>query len=1017
MTMQRSAPVSSRRNFLSVLSWFVIAVGVAVFSAPAMAAQTGNIEGTVTDVNGVPIADVVIEAKGDVLPQARTTRSGPNGKYRFRLLPPGNYSLDFTFPDGNSVTRTTLVLLEQTAQINVAAGGEPIEEIVTTGTAMVADVGQGALKDAINAETVEALPVGQNYRDLMKLIPGVQYSELGVRGPSAGGSGADNVYQFDGVDVSLPLFGNLSSEPSTHDIAQVSIVRGGAKAIGFNRSGGFLMNTISKSGKNEFFGELKYELESKGMRSDFKKTGNPQSFDEDRSWLTVGVGGPIVQDRLLFYASYYGPRSTRSNTENLYGPVPDFEENRDEYFGKLTFAPTDNILIDASFRTSEREEINSGVGAFTQASAADVNIGNQDIAVIEGSWIISDESSLSFRYTDWENETGQDPVTFLNFPTALGDSIDINNLDQMGLFRVPLPQSPPVDATPEELARYDYYNNVFIPPLINEYGYLDNGVPTGGGLVGSGGIINSQDFFRESFEVAFDHLVYTDNATHDLHFGIQYMEVSELLLRVSNGWGTISAIGGLEEAFESDTPVFYRAAVRQQGLISGSDSVSPPIDSVTKMYNIEINDTIEIGDWTYNIGFLISQDTLYGQGLRKNPNNLSGFELAIGERYEMHKFDWDEMIQPRVGVTWNYSDSASAFINYARYHPTASSLSRAAAWDRNFADRIMDVNFDIDGNFIDAEPQSGSGGKLWEAGVKPRSIDEVLVGWTKDVSGDLTVRAHARYRKGDHFLEDVPNDIYLHGSPPANYAREEVIPGYADMLADLGGGSIRSFVIDELDGAFTKYYEASVEADWTRDKLSLRGTYTWSHYYGNFDNDDTSSFGSDDNLFIGSSGFGDCGGCMQWNYHKGNLRGDRRHMLKVYGFYNFDWNGSLGAYMVYQSGEPWTRWEDTPWADEIAAYRAATGRGTSTSDFMRFAEPAGSRTTDAHWQLDLNYTHNFRLFDNQVLQLSADIFNVFDNQTGYFIQPRVDRAGFGEPRRWYRPRRIQLAVKYMFGAD
>jgi hypothetical protein len=268
----------------------------------------------------------------------------------------------------------------------------------------------------------------------------------------------------------------------------------------------------------------------------------------------------------------------------------------------------------------------------------------------------------------------------------------------------------------------------------------------------------------------------------------------------------------------------------------------------------------------------------------------------------------------------------------------------------------------------------------------------------------------------------VPNDIYLNGNPPPGVAREEIIPGLDAMLNGvigdgsdgLGGGSIRSFVIDELDGAYTKYWEASFEAEWNTEKMSVTGSYTWSHYYGNFDNDNTSSGGSDFNSFIGSSGYGDGGGRMMWNNQDGNLRGDRRHMLKVYGYYQFDWNGSAGAYFVYQSGQPWTKWEDTPWADEIRDYRAATGRGTSTSDFLRFAEPAGSRTTPTHWQLDLNYTHNFAVFGDHNVQLRADVFNVFNKQTGYSYQTRVDRAQFGEPRSFFNPRRLQVALKYQF---
>jgi hypothetical protein len=991
-------------------AWALVAIAsAAIFlSAPAFAQQMGGIAGQVTDAGGAGVEGVTIVASGNTLPQPRTTTSGANGNYRFRLLPPGSYSVQFTLPDGSTRTRTTEVLLQQVAEVNLSTAAEIVmEEVITTAAPMMADVGQGSLKNAINADTIDALPVGQQYRDLMKLIPGVQYTEDAVLGPSAGGSASDNTFQFDGVDVTLPLFGNLASEPSTHDIAQVSIVRGGAKAIGFNRSGGLTMNTLSKSGTNEFHGEISYQVETKDMRGDLDTGSNPQSFDEDRSWITASLGGPIIKDRLLFYASYYRPEFTRSNTENAYGDVPDFENSRDEYFGKLTWSPTDDFLLDVSHRTSEREVVNEGVGAFTQPSAADISISNQDISTIEGSWIISDASTLSFRWTDWENETGSDPAVFLNFDTALGDSLNVGALDQQGLFRVPTLISDP--QTPEEVAF-----NAFAAPLIEQYGYLEGGTRMGGGLVGSGGLINSQDFFRESWEIAFDHIIETRTATHDIHIGYQHMEVSELLLRVSNGWGTITPIGGLETAFDNATPVYYRAAVRQQGLVSGSDTVSPPLYSVTEMDNIEINDAITIGDITYNIGFLFSNDKLYGQGLRENANNPSGYELAIGNRYLMKEVRWSDMIQPRLGINWDYSDDASAFVNFARYHPTASSLSRAASWDRNFADRIMDVNFDENGNFIDAEPQAGSGGKLFEADIKPRVVNEWLVGWTKDLSSELSVRAHARYRKGGHFWEDVPNDIYLHANPPPGIPREEVIPDLATKMADLGGGSIRSFVIDDLDGAFTKYYEASFEADWAHDNWFVRGSYVWSHYYGNFDNDNISG-DNDRNLFIGSSSYGDGGGRMMWNNQEGNLRGDRRHQFKATAIYDFErMNASLGAYLVWQSGQPWTPWDDAPWADEIRSYRAATGRGTNTSSFLRFAEPAGSRETDEHYQLDLNYTHNFPVFGDHNVQLRVDLFNVTDNQTGYNIQTRVDLANYGNPRSFFRPRRFQVAVKYQF---
>ena len=131
-----------------------------------------------------------------------------------------------------------------------------------------------------------------------------------------------------------------------------------------------------------------------------------------------------------------------------------------------------------------------------------------------------------------------------------------------------------------------------------------------------------------------------------------------------------------------------------------------------------------------------------------------------------------------------------------------------------------------------------------------------------------------------------------------------------------------------------------------------------------------------------------------------NLAGDRRHILKIFGYRNLPWNARGGAYGLWQSGQPWEAWDGSIYG--------------SSFDTIRFAEPAGSRREPSHWQIDLNYTQNIEVFGNSNIRLRADIFNVFDNQTGYDFQPSVNLAGFGEPQTYIRPRRVQLQLQYQF---
>lgn len=1004
-----SASSESSRGLKSVFRILSVAITLAFFATPASAQQTGDVTGQVVNAAGVGVSGVNIEASANVLPQPRTTTTADNGRYRLRLLPPGQYSIKFTYPNGDVQTRTAFVQLQQTAELDLVSGAA-VEEIVVVGTQLSADAGQGSLKNLIGADTIDALPVGQDYRDLMKLIPGVQYSELTVRGPSSGGSGQDNTYQFDGVDVSLPLFGVLSSEPSSHDIAQVSVVKGGAKAIGFNRSGGFLMNTISKRGTDEFRAEVGYQIQSSSMTSD-QDTGSSLEFDEDRAWTTVSVGGPILQDRLYFYTSYYHPDRTRDNTSNAYGTVGNFENVRDEYFGKLTFSPTDNILLDASFRTSDREVNNDSIGEFEAATVSRGSTNKQDILILEGSWILSDANSLSFKYTDFETSGSTRPDNLFGFIPQQGGSLNVGALDTQGYLDIPSFRDPadPVNG----VANADF--NTFIAPFVNQFSYNPTaGFPGGGGAVGGYHQIDDVEYFRESFEIAFDHTLYMGDATHDLHIGYQNMEVAEDLARRSNGWGLIDILGGQTLASDGLTPVYFVARVQQQSLLSptGAELV-PSIFSSSEMQSIEINDTISLGDWTYNIGVMLSNDVLYGQGLAQAPAGVSpitGLIPSPGTAYKMYEVDFSDMIQPRLGVNWDYSDRGSVYANFARYNPSASSLARAASWDRNLRSRI-DVFFDANGNFVESDTVDSSSGKWFADGLSPRYTNEFLVGTVWDASDVLTLRGHIRHRESKNFWEDTNNNARSRfpppgGSLPPGIPTDDYIPNLGSsgdpnsIRGEIGGSS---YVIAELDGAFTKFWEASFEADYTTEDLYVNASYTWSHYYGNFDQDVTTT-NNDQAIFIGSSNLADGAGRQLWNFKEGNLGGDRRHVLKIYGHYQMPWNGRAGAYAVYQSGEPWEAWDRF-------VYSSQTG---SSSDTIRYAEPAGSRTSPRHWQLDLNYTHNFLIADSHNIQLRADVFNVFDNQTGYNYHRDANDANFGTPDSYYRPRRIQLALKYQF---
>lgn len=962
------------------------------FSNAAWAQGTGSIAGTVRSPAGEALPGVAVTARSNVLPQPRTTVTGATGEYVLPLLPPGDYELSFSLEGTGEEVREVPLLLEQRVRVDVTLGlTEVAEAIEVVGEALV-DPTSAEIKTSIGEAVIEGVPTGQEYRDLVKLIPGVQYSEEEIRGPSAGGSGQDNVYKFDGVNVTLPLFGTLSAEPSSHDVEQISVVKGGADATDFNRSGGFTINSISKSGTADFQGELSFQLQTEGMTGDRDTGEEDEEFEQDRDWTVANVGGPILRDRLYFYTSYYRPTIARDSRANVYGEVPDFDSERDEFFGKLTWTPFSNLLVHGSYRDSEREELGISVADTATGSTSEGGEATQEIAILEASWVASANSFARFEVTDYANESAQRPDNLFGFPIRVDGSVglDVANLDRQGLLEVP-----------EPVAGEDAYN-AFIQPLIDRFGFLRDGVRVGGGEVGGGSTINDQDFYRESVSGSYDHLL-GGRVSHELHVGYQWYRDEEDLSRLSNGWGVITVIGGLDDVEnvpDFGVPVFYQTRFQQMSLLGADGLVIPPIHSEFESQSVELQDTIRLADWTFNVGVVLSNDELYGQGLRENGANASGFELAPGHRYKMHEIDFEDQVQPRFGAVWAYDDRGTLFANYARYNPAASSLPRAASWARNLRAEIR-AFFDEDGNLLGSEQVASSSGKFFQPGIDPRYVDEYVLGTARQIDSRWTARAHARHRYASSFWEDTNNNARLAFDPPPGVPRDLYIPELDVFRGEVGGSS---YVIAELDGAFTKYYEVSLDADWRGDRTFFRGSYVWSHYYGNFDQDNTTTE-NDDNVFIGSSFLADGLGRQIWDNRYGDLRGDRRHQVKLYGYYRLPWQASAGAFAVYQSGQPWEAWDAT-----------AFGLSPAASETSRFAEAAGSRRTDDHYQLDLNYTQGWRLGGRYEVELRADLFNVFDKQTGYNIQNKVHDTSvpFGTPRSFYDPRRLQLAVGFRF---
>jgi len=954
------------------------------------AQQTGSISGQVTATDGSALPGVTVEGRSNVLPQPRVTVTDGNGDYRLPALVPGDYTVTFSLAGMQTVNRKATVLLGQNTNADAKLGLQGVSETITvTAERTLVDKESTALQSGLTTEQIRQLPITQNFSDLQKFIPGVMYNPDTFRGPSAGASGQDNVYMFDGVNITMPLFGILnvnSSDPNNHDIAQMSVIRGGAKAVDFQRAGGFQIDTVTKSGTNKLSGEASYTLLNKDFVAN-QSGSQILTYQQNRTWASVNAGGPILRDRLYFYGSYYRPQFKKDNQANVYGDLPQYKLDRTDWFGKATFTPLSSLLINGSYRKSKTDETPSSFGP-TQASTTGADSKtNLKIGTLEGSWVINPQSFASAKLYDYRNPgTGTASNISSAVPNfAKGTHLDITQLANQGRLIVPSPISS------------NAAQSAFVAPFVNQYGFIcppnpaqfnlncTTGAKTGGGTVGFGQFSRDDDsFYRKNGQAAFNYTL-GSKITHDLHAGFQHFKDSEDRFQLSNGWGLITVPAGTGAAGTvcpanvcgTATNAYFIAQVSQQGATG-----VPTIHSEILTTNFEINDTIHMNNWTFNIGVLDSQDTLYGQGLAK-ADNVAGFISSPGTKYLMHRFSFGDMIQPRLGATWAYNPNGTVWGSFARYMPPANSDARAASWDRNLVQQL-NVYFDQNANVLGIAPNASSSGKWWQDGIKHPQINEFMVGTSRQLTSNWTTRLYTRYRKGTDYLEDTNNTARADFNAPTGISHDPYVPNLGSVATPgtirnaIGSGS--SYVIANLDGAFTKYYEATAESEYRARNLTVGGSYTWSHYYGNFDQDNsTFNTANDQAIFIGSSNIADGPGRQLWDNKYGNLRGDRRNNLKLNSTYALPWQATSGLFFVYQTGQPYQ-------LESVLPYRQFT---TSSSDTNRYAEPAGTRTSPSHYQFDFNYTQNFRLPYGLNFQLAADVFNILNKQTGYNFETRI----------------------------
>lgn len=327
---------------------FVLAMTLAMFATSAMAqsSTTGSIEGTVTDPNGAAVkgATVTVTSPNMITPKSATT--GDDGRYQISALPPGIYKVAVDASGFGKYEKSEVAVnLGRTSSADAQLGLATATATVTVTGGAAVDVSANTTGSNVSTEQFSNFPTQRTVQGLYTIAPTVTRSGLRDatgrdRDPSvAGSSGPENNYILDGVNTSDPAFGGSGANLPFEFVQEVEI-KTGAYGAEYGKSTGGIFNVITKSGGNEFHGDLFAYGTTKGLVRSVKNFPFTGSSANGYSETDIGgdIGGPIVKDKLWFFGAFNPQRRTNFYlTQTFHAPAQN-KVSIPFYAGKITWA-------------------------------------------------------------------------------------------------------------------------------------------------------------------------------------------------------------------------------------------------------------------------------------------------------------------------------------------------------------------------------------------------------------------------------------------------------------------------------------------------------------------------------------------------------------------------------------------------------------------------------------------------------------------------------------------------------
>lgn len=905
------------------------------------------------------IAGRVVDAQGLAVPGAGVTIMAPQGPMSLVTDGEGRFLAPFLTPGvhGVRVDLQGFTPIEQ-QNVNVRLGqrvdlaltlevGGVTQSVEVTARAPVIDTSTTTVGAHLDTELLAHVPIGRRFSDTLTIAPGVSSGGgTGAANPSiAGGSGLENQYVVDGVNIGNTgfgalgsysiIFGSLGNGVNYDFIKEVQVKSGGYEAE-YGQATGGVVNVITKSGSNLFRGSVFGFSRPDGLEADFTgvqtENGTVNVTHTQVSDFGVEGGGPILRDKLFFFAAIN----------------PQFER-------RTLIAPDGFPLRSLGEVTQDREILSYAA---------------------KGTWQLRQSHRLDASFFG-------DPANGNNGPqrtaALLGtDTSRFSELAEYGGHNQTVRYEGVI--RPYWLAEASFgraQNDTVELPSVNQWQITDRTVTPN---IRSGGI----GFFEQTAEgknrqyQAKSTLLFDFGGSHEVRGGIQYEDIDYIntiqrtgpTFVLPNGERTVT---GAQVSIQSD-PVFGRIFRVTRANTSNTRDTSQD-------YTVWFaQDTYRIQRLTANGGVRWEQQELHG--------NLTDFTLDSN-------YAW------RIGGTYDLlgNGRTKVFAHGGRFYSKIPNDLAARALSADAGVTRADY---FDANLTQPVPQgvsalgttnhfiiTGTSASDIDPGVEQGYLNEYLVGGEHELLRGLNVSVRYVHRNIARLVEDIGT------APLAAFST-----GQADTVEFfLTNPSPRTPVIPGFGAAHEKgiHDYNAVEIAATKrfsDNWQLAASYRYARLEGTFEgffrNDNGQSdpaitslfdFPTNDPSFaqilspLGARGdvryLGKAG--------KGPLPNDRRQQTKIFGSYAFDrWVPGLhaGLGLSFTTGRPLTALAANP----VFTNEGEIPEGPRGSGFLTHEDGFRERTKLLK-EVDLHLDYGLRLMGDARIVGILDVFNVFNLNT------------------------------------